>query len=59
MCRIPVGKGTCTDGIYSDGDVLPQEDTEDTIEENTPGFGILPSMIALIGAVIVLCRQRK
>jgi len=54
-----VGKGTCTNGIYSDGDVLPQEDTEDKTDENTPGFGILPGMIAFVGAAIVISKGKK
>ena len=52
-----VGNGACTDGEYSDGSAEPQEETKETADVDTPGFGTLLSMTAALGAVLVTSRR--
>lgn len=53
-----VGSGTCVDGIYSNEVFDSQEDMDDRTEDNVPGFGVLLSMVALLGAVMFTNRKR-
>ena len=52
-----VGNGACTDGVYSDGSAEPQEETRETADVDTPGFGTLLSITAALGAVLVTSRR--
>ena len=52
-----VGNGACTDGEYSDGSAESQEETRETADVDTPGFGTLLSITAALGAVLVTSRR--
>ena len=54
-----VGNGACTDGVYSEEVVEPQEDTKVKAEEDVPGFGVTMSIIAALGAALILKRQKE
>ena len=59
-----VGTGTCTDGVYSEevqetnGTDETQDDTKETNDDTLPGFGILLSMIAMLGAALISTRKK-
>ena len=59
-----VGTGTCTDGVYSEevqetnGTEETQDDPKDTNDDTLPGFGILLSMIAMLGAALISTRKK-
>jgi PGF-CTERM protein len=53
-----VGSGTCVDGVYSTEVVDSQEDESDRNEDSVPGFGVLLSMVALLGAALFTTRER-
>lgn len=59
-----VGTGTCTDGVYSEevdetnGADGTQDDTKETNDDTLPGFGILLSMIAMLGAALISTRKK-
>ena len=59
-----VGTGTCTDGVYSEevdetnGADGTQDDTKETNDATLPGFGILLSMIAMLGAALISTRKK-
>ena len=59
-----VGTGTCTDGVYSEevqetnGTDETQDDTKETNDATLPGFGILLSMIAMLGAALISTRKK-
>jgi PGF-CTERM protein len=59
-----VGTGTCADGIYSEEVASTNEtgDTDDGIkdsaDESVPGFGILLSIVSMLGAVAVTHRRK-
>ena len=59
-----VGTGTCTDGVYSEevqetnGTEETQDDTKETNDDTLPGFGILLSMIAMLGAALISTRKK-
>lgn len=59
-----VGTGTCTDGVYSEevqetnGTDGTQDDTKETNDDTLPGFGILLSMIAMLGAALISTRKK-
>ena len=59
-----IGMGTCTDGIYSDeitsnnGSEDPNADIKDSDEKNTPGFGMVLCLFALVGAALFTSRHR-
>ena len=59
-----VGTGTCTDGVYSEevqetnGTDGTQDDTIENNDDNLPGFGILLSMIAMLGAALISTRKK-
>lgn len=59
-----VGTGTCTDGVYSEevqetnGTDGTQDDTKETNDATLPGFGILLSMIAMLGAALISTRKK-
>jgi PGF-CTERM protein len=53
-----VGNGACTEGVYSETVEEPFEDGGGTMVENTPGFGILLSMIALVGAFLITSKKK-
>ena len=52
-----VGSGTCVDGVYSNEVVDSQEDANDRNEDSVPGFGVLLSMVALLGAAVLVRRD--
>ncbi len=57
-----VGGGTCTEGVYAeaaDATQTPDEvqDDKDEVSEGLPGFGLLPSLIAALGALLVTRRH--
>ena len=59
-----VGTGTCTDGVYSEevqetnGTEETQDDPKETNDDTLPGFGILLSMIAMLGAALISTRKK-
>jgi secreted PhoX family phosphatase len=53
-----VGNGACTEGVYSETVEESFEDGGGTMVENTPGFGILLSMIALVGAFLITSKKK-
>jgi PGF-CTERM protein len=53
-----VGSGTCVDGVYSNEVVDSQEDENDRNEDSVPGFGVLLSMVALLGAALFTTREK-
>ena len=53
-----VGSGTCVDGVYSNEVFDSQEDMDDRTEDNVPGFSVLLSMVALLGAAMFTKRER-
>ncbi len=59
-----VGTGTCTDGVYSEevqetnGTDETQDDPKETNDDTLPGFGILLSMIAMLGAALISTRKK-
>ena len=59
-----VGTGTCTDGVYSEevqetnGTEETQDDSKETNDDTLPGFGILLSMIAMLGAALISTRKK-
>ena len=59
-----VGTGTCTDGIYSE-EVAATNETggtddgiKDSADESVPGFGILVSIVSILGAIVVTHRRK-
>tara|TARA_B110000467_G_scaffold163330_1_gene189036 strand:- start:1267 stop:3441 length:2175 start_codon:yes stop_codon:yes gene_type:complete len=54
-----VGNGTCIDGEYSYDAVESLEGTNDTTDEDLPGFGTWLSITAAIGAVLATSRHRS
>ena len=54
-----VGNGACTDGVYTEEVVEPQEDTKVKAEEDVPGFGVTMSIIAALGAALILKRRKE
>jgi PGF-CTERM protein len=62
-----VGTGTCVDGVYSEeievseGDQGSCEgtdtDCDDPVEEGIPGFGVILSITAVLGAALIATRR--
>jgi len=56
-----VGNGTCVDGVYSDevpqGDSGSQDGADDDDAGDLPGFGIILSITAALGAALIATRR--
>ncbi|HIF16175.1 MAG TPA: DUF839 domain-containing protein [Candidatus Poseidoniales archaeon] len=56
-----VGTGTCVDGVYSDevpqGDSGPQDGADDDDAGGLPGFGVILSITAALGAALIATRR--
>jgi len=56
-----VGDGTCTDGVYSEKveetNGTDVGDTKENQDDSIPGFGILLSLLAVLGASLIRIRQ--
>ena len=56
-----VGDGTCTDGVYSEKveetNGTDVDDTKENQDDSIPGFGILLSLLAVLGASLIRIRQ--
>ena len=54
-----VGNGVCLNGVYDDGVVDSQEDPDVKTSENTPGFGMILSLVAALSAAGAVSRHRR
>ena len=54
-----VGNGVCLNGVYDDGIVDPQGESDVKTSENTPGFGMILSLIAALSAAGAVSRHRR
>jgi len=62
-----VGTGTCVDGVYSEEVEVSESDSgscegadtdcDDPVEEGIPGFGVLLSITAALGAALIATRR--